>query len=356
MPTRSKALASKTELFRRLARRAGLRYVTDGNPGISRRRAGKGFRYHRPGTRPVSSEDRHRIQLLAIPPAWRDVWICPIQDGHLQATGFDSRCRKQYRYHPRWRHVVNSAKFDRLLEIGRILPKIRGRIARQLSAPGLTKERVCAVICRLLDRTAVRVGNREYLRDNETHGLTTLLDNQVTIEGSTIHLSFRGKSGIDHEISVVDRVAAPLVQQCRAVRGEFVFQYQAEDGFRPITSTDVNAYLSEISDGLMTAKDFRTWRGTVWAAALLARAGTVSSDREAKRVLMDALRQTAAMLGNTVTVCRSYYVHTGIIDCFLAGRYAAVIERCPNGRCRSLSGEERLVAHLLTSLAKSSRR
>jgi DNA topoisomerase I len=336
---------------RQLARRARLHYVTDDEPGIVRTQHGTGFAYRWQKRRGrISSPHRRRVQSLAIPPAWRDVWICGKPEGHLQATGRDDRGRKQYLYHERWQRTVNLAKFDRLLEMGRVLPAVRRRVMRDLKAPALTRKSVAALVVRLLDVTGIRVGNGEYLRDNDSYGLTTLQNRQVSVRGTHIEFQFRGKSGIKHHIALDDALLAKRIKRCRALRGRFVFQFREEGAQRAITSEDVNAYLAEISDGVLTAKDFRTWRASTFVASRLAVEQPPASEQAAKRALMAILRETAADLGNTVTVCRKYYVHGGLTDAFLSGGYARLVKRFHCSRQRAFTSDEQRLMHILKRL------
>jgi DNA topoisomerase-1 len=332
-----------------LARRAGLRYVSDRDPGLSRIRNGDRFLYRKRG-KPITAEDRTRIKELVIPPAWKDVWICAHPYGHLQATGRDDRGRKQYLYHTRWQETVNLAKFDRLYDIGNLLPLIRKQVLRDLKLPGLSKTRVIALVVRLLDLTGIRIGNSEYLRDNESYGLTTLQDRQVKISGSHVAFHFLGKSGVEHHLEFDNEQLAKLLKSCRALKGEFLFQFAEEGVQRVVTSDDVNAYLAEKSNGLLTAKDFRTWRASTFVAAKLATAERPESERAAKQQLLAIIREAAAYLGNTVTVCRKYYVHSGLTDAYLSGEFQALIKRFKVHRHRAFLPEDQLLLHILKKL------
>ncbi len=261
------------------ARAAGLRYVSDTMPGISRKRAGTGFTYVDPdGKRITDKREIARIRSLAIPPAYTDVWICPHATGHIQATGRDARGRKQYRYHPRWREVRDVTKFERMLELSRVLPAIRERVSKDMAKPGLSREKVIATVVSLLECTGIRVGNDEYARANRSFGLTTLRDHHVEISGSKLRFQFRGKSGKVHDVVLTDRRLARIVARCQAMPGETLFQYQDENGERQtVDSADVNAYLREIAGQDFTAKDFRTWSGTLLAVAALRELGPADS-------------------------------------------------------------------------------
>jgi len=303
------------------ARIAGLRYVTDRLPGIRRVRTGKTFRYIGPNSRPVRDAGTlNRIRTLAIPPAWSDVWICPLEEGHLQAVGRDARKRKQYRYHPRWREVRDSTKFDRMAAFGRVLPRIRARVNRDLRRRRLDKEKVLATIVRLLETTLIRVGNEEYAKQYGSFGLTTLRNNHVEVTPKRLNFYFRGKSGIKHAIRVEDPHLAKIVRRLRDLPGYELFQFVDEDGERrSIGSTDVNEYLREITGQDFTAKDFRTWAGTVLAVEALCKCEPFKSKRQAKRNVVKAVESVAMKLGNTVTVCRKCYVHPRILEAYVEG-------------------------------------
>ncbi len=303
------------------ARAAGLRYVADSEPGIRRVKRGKGFTYTGPdGGRISDDRTLHRIASLAIPPAWTDVWICASSRGHLQATGRDGKGRKQYRYHPRWREVRDEAKYDRILAFGKALPVIRERTTADLSARGLPREKVLAAIVQLLEGTLIRVGNESYARENRSYGLTTLRDKHVDIDGSEIVFEFTGKGGKRHSVDIRDRRLARIVSQLRDLPGQTLFQYVADDGSRhSVGSHDVNAYLRDITGEEFTAKDFRTWAGTVLAARALEEIGTFDSDAQAKSNVVAAVESVAMKLGNTPAICRKCYVHPTVIDAYLEG-------------------------------------
>ena len=307
------------------AKAAGLRYVSDAAlPGISRRRAGTAFRYIAPGGSVVRERATlKRIGALAIPPAWETVWICPRDDGHLQATGRDARGRKQYRYHARWREVRDETKYGRVVAFARALPRIRRRVDRDLALPGLPREKVLAALVRLLETTFIRVGNEEYARQNASFGLTTLRDRQVRVRGSKLKFRFRGKSGVEHAIELSDRRLAAVVRRMQDLAGEELFQYQDEKGeFRVVESLDVNDYLREIAGDEFTSKDFRTWAGTVLTAGVLQRIGRAGSTAEAKRNIARAIDEVARQLGNTSAVCRKCYVHPTVLECYFDGTLA----------------------------------
>jgi DNA topoisomerase I len=337
---------------RRAARAAGLRYVSDAGPGITRRRSGRGFAYRSPRGRPVR-DDRQlaRIRSLAVPPAWTDVWICPDPRGHLQATGRDARGRKQYRYHPEFRRIRDEAKYGRLRAFGRALPTIRRLVARDLGRRNLPREKVVAAAIRLLDVGLIRPGNQRYTRDNRSYGLTTLLDDHVDVFGSELRFRFRGKGGKRNEVRISDRRLARVVKRCQELPGQVLFQYVDEDGARrSIDSGDLNEYLREVTGQEFTAKDFRTWGGSVLAAGVLRRAGPFSSETEGRSKVAEGIREVAASLGNTPTVCRNCYVHPAVIDAYLSGSLGTIsVRRAGNGArsVRGLHDEEALLLALL---------
>ncbi|HEY9885105.1 MAG TPA: DNA topoisomerase IB [Thermosynechococcaceae cyanobacterium] len=298
----------------------GLRYVTDDIPGIERKRAGKkGFAYiDTNGDRIRDPDEIRRIDALAIPPAYKNVWICPFANGHLQATGRDAKGRKQYRYHPLWRSIRDQSKFTRMLVFSQSLPQIRQRLEHDLSLPGLPKEKVLATIIRLMELTRVRVGNEEYARSNQSYGLTTLRDEHVDIKGSKIQFHFRGKSGVEHEIELADKRLAKIVKRCQDIPGQELFQYRDATGeYQAIDSGDVNAYLKAITEQDFTAKDFRTWAGTVLAAAELADIGRFTSETGAKKNIVQAIKTVASYLRNRPATCRKYYIHPAILDAYM---------------------------------------
>ncbi|HEY7968983.1 MAG TPA: hypothetical protein VID95_03245, partial [Candidatus Limnocylindrales bacterium] len=305
---------------------AGLRHSSDDRPGITRRRAGRGFTYRDAGgSRVRDPETLARIRRIAIPPAWTHVWICPAPNGHLQATGRDARGRKQYRYHARYRARRDTAKFERLIAFARALPAIREQVDHDLARPGLPREKVLAAVVRLLELTLIRVGNDEYARLNRSFGLTTLQDRHAVIDGSEIRFRFRGKSGRQQEVGLRDRRLATVVRRCRDLPGRELFQYVDADGEpRDVASDDVNAYLDAIAPGF-TAKDFRTWAGTVLAYRALRALGKGSTDREKQRNVAEAIRAAADNLGNTAAVARQAYVHPAVVDAYLDGRIRSAL-------------------------------
>ena len=303
------------------ARDAGLRYVTDATPGISRRRSGRGFVYLDPRGKRLTNPARLAwIRALAIPPAWTDVWICSARNGHLQATGRDARGRKQYRYHPGWRGQRDDVKYERMIAFGTALPRIRRRVTRDLRRPGLPRERVLAAIVRLLEKTGARIGNEEYARDNRSFGLTTLRDRHARVGSDRIRFRFRGKGGRAAEVELSDARLARIVRRCQDLPGQELFVYLDEDGeVRSIGSHDVNDYLREISGHDFTAKDFRTWAATVLAALALAREERGGKPSVAKRRVVRAIARVSAWLGNTPAVSRKAYIHPSVIEAYLDG-------------------------------------
>jgi len=310
------------------ARAATLRYVNDADPGIRRKKAGRGFTYIGPDGKTVRSrETLRRIRSLVIPPAWNDVWICTCAEGHLQATGRDARGRKQYRYHPRWREIRDETKYGRLLHFGTALPRIRRRVQRDLAQPGIPRTKALAILIQLLERTLIRVGNEEYARTNGSFGLTTLRDRHAVVRGDTIRFRFRGKSGVVHTVNVADRRLARLVKRCQDLPGQSLLQYLDEEGnSQPLDSSDVNDYLREISGDEFTTKDFRTWTGTLLVARFLCTQTDCESQTARKKAINEAIRAAAGSLGNTIAVCRKCYVHPAVIDAFLEGRLAEELQ------------------------------
>jgi DNA topoisomerase-1 len=304
----------------RAAKRAGLRYVTvTPQEGITRKRSGKSFSYFTAAGRRIrDARVLDRIRRLAIPPAYSDVWICPDPDGHMQAVGLDQRGRKQYRYHARWREVRDSGKFARMREFARALPVIRRVTRKHLTLPGLPREKVLAAVVQLLERTLIRVGNEEYAQDNDSYGLTTLRDKHVRIRHGSIRFRFRGKSKVHHALDLKDARLARIVQECRDLPGQELFQYIDENGNqRRVTSDDVNRYLQELTGEGFTAKDFRTWQGTVLAFLALKDAPEYASQKEAKSIVKSAIQGVSLRLRNTIAVCRKCYVHPAVIEAYL---------------------------------------
>ena len=311
------------------ARVAGLRYVYDSRPGIGRKKTAKGFRYVGTDGKPVRDKEMlGRIKSLVIPPAWVDVWICPQANGHLQATGRDAKGRKQSRYHPRWREVRDEAKYERMMAFGAALPAIRARVEHDLKLPGLPRLKVLATIVRLLETTFIRVGNEEYARENKSYGLTTMRNKHVHVDGSRVTFAFSGKSGVKHSIDVNDRRLAKIVKRCLDVPGYELFQYVDHDGTRhSLDSGDVNQYLREISGEHFTAKDFRTWAGTVLACMMLREFEAFETAKQAKTNVVRAIESVAEKLGNTPSVCRKCYVHPAVLECYLSGSMRETVKQ-----------------------------
>jgi DNA topoisomerase-1 len=300
---------------------AGLTYVSDQRPGIARRRFGNGFSYRHPDGGPVTDEATlDRIRKLAIPPAWTDVWIAPTARGHIQATGRDQKGRKQYRYHERWREVRAENKYDRVIAFGRALPRLRARIEKDLQQPGLHRDKVLAAVIRLMEITLIRIGNEEYARENKSFGLTTFRNRHARVRGSETVFEFRGKSGKVHKTGIRDRRLARIIKACQDLPGQHLFEYLDEDGtLRTVESSDVNAYLHEAMGEDFSAKDFRTWAGTVNAARALAMAPECGSPTEAKRHIATCVKAVAGLLGNTAAVCRSAYIHPLVLKAYEDG-------------------------------------
>lgn len=329
MPFDDDTAAASIVDAREAAEEAGLFYVSDEGPGILRRRAGTGFSYRLPGGGPVRDRAAlRRIRALAIPPAWTQVWICPRADGHIQATGRDAKGRKQYRYHPRWREVRDAVKYDHMLDFARALPAIRARVEADMRRPGLPREKVLATVVHLLDTTLIRVGNDDYAKQNRSYGLTTLQNRHVAVAGAELRFTFKGKSGRSWQLGLRDRRVARIVRACQDLPGQELFAYRDAEGVpRDVTSSDVNQYLREIAGQAVTAKDFRTWAGTVLAAIALRAFEAVDRQAAAKRNLRAAIERVAARLGNTPTICRQCYVHPAVLDSYLDGSLAQGAEQ-----------------------------
>ena len=301
------------------AEEAGLRYVSDDRPGYTRKAKGDDFEYFDTEGNLIEDEQRLlRIKRLAIPPAWTDVWICPSANGHIQAMGRDARCRKQYLYHERWREVRDENKYDRMIAFGKALPKIRRRVAADLKLAELPRNKVLATVVQLLERTFIRIGNEEYARENKSFGLTTMKDRHVEVKGSKLRFRFRGKSGREHEVDVTDRRIAKTISKLQDLPGQDLFQYVDDDGeVRDISSQDVNDYLREITGEDFSAKDFRTWAGTVLTALALAAQEKFENKKQAKTNIKTAISAVATILGNTPAICRKCYVHPAVLENYL---------------------------------------
>ena len=322
-PTNSTGLDAE-----KAARAAGLRYALDDRPGVTRKRRGKGWSYYDPRGRLIrDAGERERLNRLAIPPAWTDVWVSPWPDSHLLATGRDSEGRKQYRYHPDWRAIRDEAKYARLIPFGRSLPRIRARVDEHLRLDALPREKVLAAVVQLLELSLIRVGNSEYARSNDSYGLTTLRDRHVEIVGPRIRFEFRGKGGKLHAVDVRDRRLARIVRQCRDVPGYELFQYYGEDGDRrAVDSGEVNDYLREISGEEFTAKDFRTWAGTLHAAAALLECEPCADEREGRVRINESAEVVAERLGNTAAICKACYIHPVVFERYLDGTLAELLD------------------------------
>jgi DNA topoisomerase I len=343
--------------YKRTAERASLLYVSDQTPGITRRRSGRGFSYYYRHA-PIHDKDvLARIRKLAIPPAWTSVWICSKENGHIQATGKDVRNRKQYRYHTQWNEIRNQTKFHRLYEFGRSLPTLRERVERDICLPSLSKEKVVATVVSLMERTFIRIGNSEYEKLYGSYGLTTLKDGHVRIEGPVMKFSFRGKKGIFHSVTLKNKRLAKIVKACRDIPGKELFQYLDDEGVRcSIDSGMINNYIREATGKDFSAKDFRTWAGTLSMLGSFTALGEATVQADVKKNVILALDEVSAKLGNTRTVCRKYYVHPGLISLYEESsltRYLKSledIEKCDDDGQAGLTGEEKVLMKILQSM------
>jgi DNA topoisomerase-1 len=333
---------------------SSLVHTTDDTPGITRRRKGEGFAYFTATGRALKNPSAiNRIRKLAIPPAWKDVWISPRVNAHLQATGRDARGRKQYKYHPDFRAHQEQQKFDHILEFARVLPKIRQTVRRHLALKGLPREKVLATIVRLLDTTLIRVGNEDYARKNGSYGLTTLRDKHVDVRGGELKFHFKGKSGKIWRLKVQNKRVAKIVRDCQDLPGQHLFQYCDDDGRAcEVSSTDVNAYLREVTGRDITAKDFRTWAGTVLAALALQEFERVDSETAAKKNIRAAIEDVAAHLGNTPTICRKCYIHPAILDTYMAKELVLSVKKRAASQLKSLRALKPEEAAVLALLQK----
>jgi DNA topoisomerase-1 len=325
---------------------AGLRYGGHQSTGYTRKRRGKSFQYFDAAGKPLRDKSElARIRSLVIPPAWTKVWICPDPAGHLQAVGYDARGRKQYRYHAAYRTIRNQTKFDRVPEIAGAIATARERIQPDLARAGMPREKVLATVILILDVTAMRVGNESSASENHTFGLTTLRNQHVEVSGSTLRFHFTGKSGVKHELEITDRRIARIVRQCHDLPGQHLFEYVGDGGdLHGVSSSDVNEYLHAVSGHPLTAKDFRTWTGTVECAVALRNMGEYSSETEAKRNIVAAIKAAAERLGNRVATCRAYYVHPAVTEGYLAGSLIAAMKRThTNTASAPLSPDEKAV-------------
>lgn len=337
---------------------AHLRYVSDDKAGITRKRRGRSFQYFDADGKQIRDEKTlARIRSLVIPPAWRDVWICPISYGHLQATGRDARGRKQSRYHPRWREVRDETKYERMKIFGDWLPEIRNRVDKDLARPGLPREKVLATIVRLLETTFIRVGNEEYARENHSYGLTTLRNKHVDVEGSKVRFKFKGKSGKLHVIDLEDRRLARIVKRCYDLPGYELFQYVDEEGEpRSIDASDVNDYLREITGQPFTAKDFRTWAGSVLACSSLLALEAFESESQAKKNVVAAIKSVAERLGNTPAVCRKCYVHPAVLESYANGDMVKWLEKSVAAEVAKSHGLRKEERDLIRLIERASQR
>ena len=328
----------------------GLRYMDDSRRGYTREWTDGAFAYFNTQSRRIDDEaEIRRINALAIPPAYTDVWICPDARGHLQATGRDARGRKQYRYHPQWRETRDATKYERMLAFSGVLPKLRSRVARDLTLDGMPRNKVLATVVRLLDTTLIRVGSEEYARENRSYGLTTLRKRHLKVSAGMLRFRFRGKSGIEHDVAVSDTRVARIVKRCMDLPGQDLFQYLDADGTRhSVSSSDINEYLHEITGADFTAKDYRTWAGSVFALAAL-RTLKWETVTEARKHVVGTIKEVAQLLRNTPAVCRKCYVHPAVIDAFEAGELA---ETLPASRRHGLKTDEAALAIFLEKEAK----
>ena len=347
-PLKLQAAAKDNEKSARLAE---LVYVTDKDPGILRRKHGKGFVYYFDSSKVVNLEELDRIRKLVIPPAWRDVWICKLPNGHLQATGFDVKGRKQYRYHPQWSSIRSETKFYRMYEFGKSLTEIRQQVRKDLAQPELNERKVMALLVRLMDETGIRIGNENYEKENGSYGLTTLKDRHVSIHGNhTIQFFFKGKKGIQHKITLRNKRLAHMVKQCRDIPGKELFQYYNEKGeIRHVDSGMLNQYIREITTESFSAKDFRTWAGTVHALSKLKCFDVPVSKTAVKKCMVEALDHVATQLGNTRTVCKKYYVHPIIFEWFENAELHHYLknEDTSSGKTFPLSNDEEVLIKIL---------
>ena len=335
------------------AKAAGLRYVSDAQPGLHRRRRGTGFSYVDADGKPVRDKDTlARIKSLVIPPAWSNVWICPNPKGHLQVTGRDARGRKQSRYHPRWREVRDETKYERMTIFAAALPAIRERVEHDLSLSGMPRPKILAAIVRLMEVTLIRVGNEEYARENQSYGLTTMRNKHVEVEGSSVTFKFQGKSKVRHTVDINDRRLARIIQRCQDIPGYELFQYvDSEGNHHTVDSADVNDYLREMTNEDFRAKDFRTWAGTVLACTMLQEFEAFESQTQAKKNVVQAIKDVAARQGNTPSVCRKCYVHPAVLDTYFSGTMIKTVkQRVEEETADSLTAlrqEEVALLHLL---------
>jgi DNA topoisomerase-1 len=342
------------------ARTVGLRYVSDSQPGICRKKVGSGFTYRRPdGTKVGDADELRRIRSIVIPPAWTDVWICPHAHGHIQATGRDARGRKQYRYHPAFREIRESTKYEHMMAFAQALPALRATIDQHMALRGLPRQKVLATVVRLLETTLIRIGNDDYARQNDSFGLSTLKNRHVSVDGAQLRFRFTGKSGRKWSVAITDRRVAKVIKACQELPGQELLQYLDEEGNpQDVTSADVNDYLREIAGDNVTAKDFRTWGGTVLAAIALHELQSFDSTAKAKKNLRAAIERVALRLGNTPTICRKCYVHPELLNCYLEGdlvrQMKVSAERELSDNMAGLGAEEAAVLAILRARLKAS--
>ncbi|MES2500015.1 MAG: DNA topoisomerase IB [Pseudomonadota bacterium] len=329
----------------------GLRFVCDDVAGISRKRLKDKFHYFdKDGNRVKDKLEIQRIQALAIPPAWTNVWICCVKNGHVQATGRDARLRKQYRYHSLWRKTRDEAKYEHMISFGQSLPAIRQAVTKALALPGLPQEKVLATVIYLLQLTMIRIGNDEYAKQNKSYGLTTLRNRHIQIDGSEVQFQFKGKSGVNHSITVSDKKLASLIKKIRELPGQELFQYVDDQGKRhAISSSEVNEYIRNVTGENYTAKDFRTWFGTIETAIQLIKFESFTSETQAKKNVADAIKVVAKKLGNTATICRKCYVHPSVIASYLDGSLTTLMPKLINKKTGKLIAHDKMTENRISS-------
>lgn len=323
-----------------LLKDANLRFSTDKKPGYTRKVSGDSFQYFdTEGKRITDAATIDRINKLVVPPAYKNVWICPSPNGYLQATGYDDRKRKQYRYHHLWNKAAQEEKFSHLIEFGRILPKIRIQLQKDLQKEGLPRVKVIAAVIWLLENTLIRIGNEEYAEDNKSYGLTTLQNRHVSISDTNIKFQFKGKSGVYHNISIKNKKVARIVKRCKDLPGQDLFEYKDDEGnIQTVTSEDVNTYLKDVTGKEITAKDFRTWGGTVFAATLFDKAGVYGDDSVTKESVIETVKEVAGHLGNKPNTCKKYYIHPHVIEAYMKGSILSRFEKTKGVRAESVDG------------------
>lgn len=335
-----------------LLKDARLRYSTDSKPGYSRRVSGKNFEYFDTNGKKITDEKEiERINKLVIPPAYKNVWICPYANGYLQATGYDVRKRKQYRYHPNWNKASQEEKFSHIIEFAYALPTIRAQMERDLRLQGLPRQKVVAAVVWLLENTLIRIGNEEYAQDNKSYGLTTLQNKHVSVYDTKIRFQFKGKSGVYHNISIKNKKVAGIVRRCKGLPGQDLFEYKDDNGeIQTVTSEAVNEYLQNITGKDITAKDFRTWGGTVFAATLFDKAGVYDDETVTKQSVIDTVKQVAAHLRNKPNTCKKYYIHPHVIESYMKGDILSKFDTSSHARARSIEGLDKNENYVLAML------